>query len=340
MKKLLCLPILALLLASCGNKEAETHYYKGIVVYPSDVYSVGAEAWEQRLTEGNLNLMAIHADTVFEPLDSLKKFIESPDGQHLAAYCAENGIDMEYEVHALQALLPRSLYDEHPEYFRMDADGNRIREYNMCFSSDGAYEAIRETIKELVTWLKPTTHRYLFWTDDVNDAFCKCGKCREFSASEQALMYENRLLDIIREFDPEATVAHLTYSGTLAAPEKVAPAEGVFMEFAPIGRNYAEPMNDVSKKAFEDNLAVFPAETAHILEYWLDESLACGYQRHHPKILPCGKERCAEDVAYYRELGVNSVTTFATWLDADYDAMFGVENTMQTFRDYGEALGE
>lgn len=334
MKKFLILMAAAVVLSACASSEIPQ--YRGIVVYPSDVYSLGAAEWENRLVEGNLNLLAIHADTVFEPLDSLKKFIESPDGVELLGFCSRNGIDVEYEVHALQALLPRDLFDEHPEYFRMDADGNRARNYNMCFTCDAAYEAIKERMVEICSWLKPTTHRYLFWTDDVNGCFCNCEKCSGYSTSEQALLYENRLLAILREIDPLAQVAHLAYSGTLAAPEKVRPEDGIFLEYAPIGRNYSEPLSDEAKADLEANMAVFNPATAHILEYWLDESMACGWQRQNPRRLDWNYDWCRRDIEYYRSLGANSITTFATWLDAGYRDAFG--DAGEFFAGYGKAL--
>lgn len=341
MKRLALFSLAALLLASCSGKEESTNYLKGIVVYPSDVYSTGASTWEQRLLAGNLNLMAIHADTIFEPMDSLKKFVESDCGRELLSACDSHGIKYEFEIHALEHLLPRELFNEHPEYFRMDSEGNRVQQYNMCFTCEEAYGPIRERMHEWLTWLKPTTHRYLFWTDDIADTFCQCENCRQYSCSELSLIYENHLIDIIREVDPEATVAHLAYSNTFDAPVKVEAKEGVFLEYAPMNRDRSQPIADEARAQFEKNLEVFSkGGPAHILEYWLDESLTCGYQRHHPVKLNWIPEYCRRDVEYYHSVGATSVTTFATWLDADYDNAFGTEHTLQVFKEYGEALGE
>lgn len=337
MKKASLIILATLLLAACsGNTDS---CKKGIVVYPSDIYSTGAQVWVDRLAAGGLNLMGIHADTVFEPMDSLRKFINSDCGKYLLAACDSLGIQYEFEIHALEHLLPRELYNEHPEYFRMDAEGNRVQQYNMCFTCEEAYDAIRTQMHEWLTWLKPTTHRYLFWTDDINDTFCKCEKCSQYSCSELSLIYENHLIDIIREIDPEATVAHLAYSNTFDAPEKVTPKEGVFLEYAPMNRDRSLPISGEAQEKFEKNVKVFAGGgPAHILEYWLDESLTCGYQRHHPVKLNWMPESVRRDVEYYHSLGATSITTFATWLDADYDTAFGADHTLQVFKEYGEAL--
>jgi len=40
---------------------------------------------------------------------------------------------VEYECHVLKEMLPRFLFDTHPEYFRLDAKGTRTNDLNICF---------------------------------------------------------------------------------------------------------------------------------------------------------------------------------------------------------------
>ena len=159
------------------------------------------------------------------------------------------------ELHVLQSLLPRDLFETHPEYFRMDTEGKRSQKYNICFTSEGAYRVIERELKKVTEWLKPTTGRYFFWTDDVTDGFCHCPECEEYSASEQSLIYENRLLKMLRDqFGPKVTLAHLAYNQTLPPPIKVKPIEGIFLEYAPIGRDYSKPLSEKHQASLEENL--------------------------------------------------------------------------------------
>lgn len=309
--------------------------YRGVVLYPSDITSLGLEQWRKRIDLSGINLIALHSATFNEPLDTLKQFLASVTGQEFLKMCKEENVDVEYELHVLQSILPRELFDEHPEYFRMDSTGHRVQAHNMCFTCEEAYEAIRPQVEELMGWLHPTTHRYFLWTDDITGAFCNCENCRKFSPSEQALIYEKHLLEMIREYDSEATIAHLAYFQTLMPPEKVSPSEGIFLEYAPISRDYTKSLSRAHIEALEGNLKIFPPLTTHILEYWLDESMFCGWKKDSLVPLPFHKEDCRRDIALYRSFGIKSITCFATWLNAAYVSRFGPAD--DAFKGYGDA---
>lgn len=296
---------------------------RGVVVYPGDVTSIGLEGWERRIDTGKLNLIALHAATVNDPIDSLEAFVLSPLGRDFLQLCKRKGVDVEYELHAIEYLLPRSLFEEHPEYFREDAEGRRTPEYNMCFSNPEAIEAMRPQIEHLLSWMKPSTHRYYLWQDDKKDRFCLCEACRGLSPSEQILKYENALLAILREYDPEATLAHLAYHQTMEAPLALRASEGIFVEYAPIGRDYAMPLPDGQVRVLRDNLLAFPCHSQHILEYWLDESMYSHWHRDDLQPLPFRSDECSRDIDFYRSLGAADITCFATWTNADFESQYG-----------------
>lgn len=343
-KILLLIALVSIIFGACKEKKnikvSKPESKRGIVIYPSDLKSLGARKWVKLMNDADLNLLGIHTDSKFETLYVLKEYLESEEGKTLVSECEKSGIAIEYETHALQDLLPRDLFEKHPEYFRMDETGKRTSKHNICFSSEGAYNVIEKNILEVAKWLKPTTHRYYFWTDDYANAFCHCEKCKEYTASEQALIYENRLLKMLRKADKKATVAHLAYSNTLSAPQKVKPEAGIFLEYAPISRNYDSPLTKDHMKHLGDNLKVFPSETSHILEYWLDESMFCSWNRSKLVRLPWKIENCIRDVKYYNSLGSKSITTFAAWIDAEYIKKFGEEHTVSVMNEYGKALKE
>jgi hypothetical protein len=301
------------------------------------------------ICESELNLLGIHANTIsrnpantgFEDLTSLKSFLRSKEGQLLIDECEKKQISIEYEAHALQELLPRELFDEHPEYFRMDENGTRQKDHNMCFSSEGAYSEIEKNIVEIVRWLKPTTHRYFFWTDDVNNSYCHCELCKDYIGSEQTLLYENRLLNIIRKTDPLATLAHLAYGSTLTAPAKVKPLDRIFLEYAPIDRDLSKPIPEEHIRYLEDNLKIFPKNTAHVLEYWIDASKFSRWDRDSLVKIPWNKHDCERDVKLYSGMGIKSITTFATWMIcSDYFNLYGQDSTLIVINEYGSILNK
>jgi hypothetical protein len=69
-------------------------------------------------------------------------------------------------------------------------------------------------------------------------------------------------------------------------------------------------------------LEVFPRATAQILEYWLDVSRFSKWKRPAQK-LPWNKEVFTADMEMYRKKGIKHITTFAAWIDADYQKRFG-----------------
>jgi len=310
----------------------------GVVVYPDDITSLGLTEWEKRIDLSGIDVIGLHAATSNDPVDTLEAFILSSQGRDFLALCQRKGVDVEYELHSLESLLPRELFDEHPEYFRVDENGERIRDYNMCFSNEDAIEAMRPQLEKLLEWVKPTTNRYYFWADDKQGKFCHCENCASFSPSEQILLYENRLLALLREYDPEATLAHLAYQQTESAPKALRADSGIFLEYAPIKRDYNYPLSQEQTAALKENLMTFPAHTQHILEYWLDESMFSRWKKTQPVLLPFKQEQAERDIAQYRELGAADFTCFATWLNARYSREFG--STDGIFRSYGAAFGQ
>lgn len=340
---ILCL-LISLMLFACksvnpGGKNSESQIRRGVVVYPSDIISIGSLKMVEFMREADLNVLGIHTNTLSENLSDLRSFIESSEGQLLFKECEKASISIEFESHALHEILPRELFGSHPEYFRLDRDGVRKSDYNMCFSSEKAYKEIEKNIGEITKWLKPSTHRYFFWTDDVKHSFCSCDSCKRYSESEQALLFENRLLTMLRGKDTLATLAHLAYGSTYRAPVNLKPSEGIFLEYAPINRDYSKPLSDEHMGNLEKNLQIFPKNTAHILEYWLDASMFSKWDRKNLVKVPWDKNSCDRDVKFYTGLGISSITTFGTWMiNRDYLSKYGEEDTHHIVKEYGMIL--
>jgi hypothetical protein len=185
--------------------------------------------------------------------------------------------------------------------------------------------------------LHSTNHRYYYWIDDARP-MCACPKCAEYSDSDQALIVENRIIKELRTHDPEAQLAHLAYMTTYEAPRRVKPEEGIFLEFAPISRNWNKPFTDEQFKELmhhlKDNLTVFPVETAVVLEYWLDVSLFSRWNKPAVK-LPWKKEIFESDIDTYASLGIRNITTFAVYIDDKYIDAY---KDLGFLKEYGEGL--
>ncbi len=201
-------------------------------------------------------------------------------------------------------------------------------------------EIIAENAVAIARKLRPTTGRYFYWGDD-GSPWCRCPQCRELSESEQALAIENNTCRALRTLDPQARLAHLAYANSLSPPRQVQPAEGIFLEYAPIHRRYDAPYQQQQGPedrdglpALDANLQVFPRGTAQVLEYWLDVSRFSGWKRPGVK-LPWNPNVFRADVEIYRGRGIRHITSFAVWIDAEYQRRFG---QLDFIAEYGEGL--
>ena len=310
---------------------------RGVVVSAKNLS--GAFDWPRLAREAGLTTVATHIG----PEDVLP-FMKSDLGRRFTEACAANGIAVEHELNAMDWLLPRDRFDREPALFRMNAKGERERKSNCCVSNPHAIEIVAERAVEVAKVCRSTTGRYYYWFTDNGD-LCRCPKCRDLSGADQATIVENAIVRALRrEIDPEATLSHLAYLTTLATPKAVAPDPALFLEFAPIRRWHRttkrEPLTEDGEylSRLDDLLTVFPAATAQVLEYWLDESLFCGWKKPLVRI-PWDAERTCAEVAAYAKRGIRHFTTFAVSVDDDYVKDFGVDS-LSCVKEYGRILKE
>ncbi len=309
---------------------------RGIVLTPGALEYAG---WPDLVHEARLNTLGLH---VLDPSpEPLVDYVNSEAGQATLGRCRELGLDIEFETHVMNYLLPRDRFEREPSLFRMDDTGARNPDHNLCPSSERALEIVGERAAELVEDLRPTTHRYFLWPSD-GGAWCRCRECRALTDSDQNLLVANRLLASIRRGDPQASLAALCYANTLNAPSAVRPEPGVFLEFAPIERSADRPLSDPTVdaharlvEALDAALGFYGAAGAQALDYWLDCSWYSGWKR------PSQAVRYApavvrEDLRFYASRGIRNATCFGAWLDPDYFARFGVPPVGEC----GKALAE
>lgn len=307
---------------------------RGVVLLPEDLTW---QDWPDRIRQGQLTTVALHhGRSVFEVV----KFITSDDGQKFLERSLRLGLQVEYELHAINELLPRWRFQQDKDLFRMSKAGERTPDWNLCVSSRQALDVVAENAVFLARLLRPTTGRYFYWGDDGAPG-CHCPKCRELSESEQALLLENHVVKSLRRHDPRAQLAHLAYHLTLAAPRKIKPEPGVFLEYAPIHRRYDIPYSKQIEGQdglanLDANLKVFPAASAQVLEYWLDVSRFSRWKRPAQE-LPWRPDVFLADLVTYAARGIRHVTSFACYIDADYVRRYGQP---QAIAEYGAGFRE
>ena len=292
------------------------------LIHPSEL----SVKWIDRMADNRITTLALHPVggkkaniTLADMLDLLEK----PEYRELLDYAADRGMNIEYEMHAARYLLPEEYFDTHPEWFRMNSNGERSRDLNCCASSDEALDLMADNAAMLVKKLYRSTSRYFLWLDDAKEAFCHCEKCREMSASDQQMRILNRILSRLKKDDPNATLAYLAYCETLSAPKTVAPENGIFLEYAPFLRDFHKPLReDAEFTPLSELLELFGKEDAKVLEYWYDNSLFSNWKKP-PVNFKVDLPVMEDDIALYSELGFSDISSFACFLGEDYEALYG-----------------
>lgn len=333
-KILLCVFLLSVAVHSFADEPP----MRGLVLAVQDLQTVD---WPKLAHENGINTIGTH---MFP--EEVVAFMQSEKGRKFRADCKKYDILIEHQLHALSDLLPRNLFEKDPALFRMNGKGERVNDGNLCVHSEKALEIVAKKARHYAELLPADNHRYYFWLDD-GAPVCECPECARYSPSEQALIVENRIIPELRKFDPGAQLAHLAYHSAIAAPRIVKPEPGIFLEFAPFHRVWDKPLSDenakgkVSHKEYlrhlKDNLEVFPAETAVVLEYWLDVSLFSRWKKPAVK-LPWNKAVCESDLETYASYGIKNFTTFAVYVDGEY--LKNYDNDLLFLKEYGELLGK
>jgi hypothetical protein len=319
-----------------SDREGHEPFFKtrGVVLTTADLSTLD---WPELAAKAGLTTIATHVTP-----GEVSGFVQTDKGREFLLQCREQGIEVEHELHAMSDLLPRDLFQKEPSMYRVDEQGQRRADFNCCVHSSRAIETICENAVKYADILKPTTGRYFYWIDDGRP-MCRCPRCRIYSDSEQALILENEMLRALRKADSRATLAHLAYARTMEAPVQVKPASGIFLEFAPIGRTWSEPIEHRQAKEgqhgryldlLDANLEVFGKDNAQVLEYWLDVSLFSSWKRDAKKKLPWRRDVFLQDVKTYAGHGIRHVTSFAVYIDTDYVRQYG----QPPLDEYGKGL--
>ena len=295
-----------------------------VLIHPDEL----SKNWIRRAIEHGYTGIALHPVGGKDAPDSLADLLErlkSPAYRGLIDLAADAGMTVEYELHAAGYLFPRGGFSLHPERYRMNKDGVRTDDYNLCCSNREAVEEISERARELAGKLYRTAPYLYFWADDARDCFCHCPACGRLTASDQNLLLVNTMLNAVRKDFPDMKMAYLAYADTMDVPSAVKPSEGVFLEYAPFDRDMHAPISgqDSSKAGnVKDLLAFFGRNDAKVLDYWMDNSYFSKWTKPPKKYEP-DLDVVRADLAYYASLGFEAVSSFACYLGDDYFALYG-----------------
>lgn len=313
---------------------------RGIIVHPEEL----TLDWLDWMREAKLNTLGLHPVGGVQAHKTLQQAINEhylSAGTALRAEANARGIEVEYEAHAMAWLLPRHLFQREPGWFRENRSGERTADFNLCPSNSEALAYVTGRAAVLAALLDTGVSRYFFWLDDVTDCACHCPDCRQLSPSDQQLRTVNAMLTGFRRYNRSAKLCYIAYHDAMDVPRKVQPLDGVFLEYAPIKRDFHRPINDMDSpenvseaRSLRELVAFFGAQDARVLDYWMDNSLYSNWTKP-PRLFTLDEEVMKRDTAFYASLGFECVTSFGCYLGPDYRRLYGRPPILR----YGEVLG-
>lgn len=297
---------------------------KKLIIHPDEI----TDTWINRLKEHNIEILGIHSEggtKAHEHLEEMLALCKTPAYREIIDKARAMGLKIHYELHAASYLLPRDLFDQKPEWFRMDENGNRVREFNFCVSNPDALSLVTNRAAELADNLYGTDDFFYLWMDDGVKNFCQCEKCKVLSPSDQQLMVMNAVLKKLKIKRPKAKIAYLAYYDAITPPAFTKPESGIFVEYAPYKRDFTKPAKDMPEADVQNIsklLDFFGREDATVLEYWYDNSLYSEYKKP-PKLLIPHNDHVKADIPFYENLGFKHISSFACFLGPDYEELHG-----------------
>lgn len=302
----------------------------GILIHPSEL----SKKWIDRMASQGVDILGLHPEggsSAIDSLTTLTKQLKNEDFRNLIDYAHLRGLAVEYEFHAFGYLLPRELFSTHPEYFRMDKNGERTPKMNFCPSNADALNLVSERAAELVSELYGSSNNYFLWSDDARGGVCCCPLCKNLSPADQQMIVLNAIIKRIKKDNPEARLAYLAYYDTLDIPRNVEREDGIFLEFAPIdkwhirqGKTSEEFIlgEERERRMCSELIEFFGKENSRVLEYWIDNSLFSLWKKP-PVKLECDEESTYLDIKEYLAIGYESISTFGCFLGEDYEELYG-----------------
>lgn len=223
----------------------------------------------------------------------------------------ELGIRLEVGDHGLSHLLPRDMFKEKPELFRMfqpeDFNGKRMNDSNVCITNPETRKIIKENYKTMLHSVEGAYGLHA-WADDLPaGGWCLCPSCRSFSPSDQSMLAMNLLAETARECQSPVRVATIAYHDTMYPGANISPAPECFLVFAPRERCYGHALDDpqcTRNRFYMDALKAWHEKFSaisdnHTFEYYFDQILFRGLYPFLPQVI-------LDDMTVYQENGIES----------------------------------
>ena len=190
-------------------------------------------------------------------------------------------------VHSLDMLVPRGLYQEHPEYFPL-IDGKRKDGYvQRCLSNPDVLRIAKGRVRQ---WLEEHPEATIISVSQ-NDTFnyCQCDQCKtlddtEGSPAASLLRFVNAIAEDVERDYPNVRIDTLAYQYTRKPPKTIRPRPNVIVRLCSIECCFAHPLERCSSpedQRFRDDIIAWQP-VASLLYVWDYTPNFANYQQPFP----------------------------------------------------------
>jgi Domain of unknown function (DUF4838) len=202
------------------------------------------------------------------------------------------------------------LFEQHPDWFHMDARGKRIKNAHAVFCTSNR-EARDYFTQNVIRYLDahPEIQIFDFWPPD-GAKWCQCSACTALGSPSDR---QARLLDevsaAVHQTRPDVRFETIAYAACVAPPTRAAMAPGVLVDFCPINQCFEAQINDPTS---EKNAAYVQQLREWLRSFKGDVSIYSYYRKYAwcslPNLIP---HYIQNDLRFYRDAGVRGISSYA-----------------------------
>jgi hypothetical protein len=235
--------------------------------------------------------------------------------KELAPEVRRRGLCIEVGGHGYENYLNAEMeggqfFERHPEWFRLDEQGQRVKRPNAVFCTSNG-EAREYLTRNVIRYLDahPEIGIFDLWPPD-GAKWCQCPKCKALGtpSDRQALLLAE-VSAAVRKTRPDLRFETIAYAACVAPPLKAQMDPSVLVDFCPIGQCFEYQINEAASQKNADYVTQLKA--------WLssfkgDISIYSYYRKYAwhslPNLIP---HYIQNDLRFYRSLGVRGVSSYA-----------------------------
>ena len=157
------------------------------------------------------------------------------------------GISYAGFCHTMNALVPASYFDAHPEYFSYREDkGTRTLDQRCLTNPD----VLAITIENARATLLANPHaKIISITQNVNSGYCQCPNCKASDEkyggqSGTNIWFVNRVAAALEDEFPDVAFDTFAYDYTTHAPSNILPRKNVIVRLCTIGSCFCHPISE------------------------------------------------------------------------------------------------